>query len=175
MSDFYSPTFFHLSVGWGERVRWQGETHAHLWSLQRQSEPPSPRQLAGHALSVQTVGSEDLRDAALLGSRLRQFTFALPDMQRDADALLQTGRLSERAGENMGSWSEWQGIISLSRSEWWKVNFNRIKVRMKRVMVLITHRYKRNFVYNMTRGHERVLKVISISQNRRQYTEQLIY
>ncbi len=106
---------FHLSVGWGERVRWQGETHAYLWSLQCQSEPSSPRQLVGHALPVPAVSSTDLCDTAFLGSRLCQSALTLPDMQGDPDTVLQTGWLSERAGEDLGSWGEWWGISSFLR------------------------------------------------------------
>lgn len=114
-AHFYSPTLFLLSVGWGERVRWQGETHAYLWSLQCQSEPPSPRQLAGHTLPVPPVSSKGFCDTAFLGSWLCQSTLTLPDMQGDTDTVLQTGWLPERAGENLGSWGEWRGIFSLSR------------------------------------------------------------
>lgn len=106
---------FHLSVGWGERVRWQGETHACLWSLQCQSKPSSPRQLVGYALPVPAVSSTDLCDTAFLGSRLCQSALTLPDMQGDPDTVLQTGWLSERAGENLGRWGEWWGINSFLR------------------------------------------------------------
>lgn len=116
-AHFYSPTLFLFSVGWGERVRWQGETHAYLWSLQCQSEPSSPRQLVGHALPVPAVSSTDLCDTAFLSSWLCQSTLPLPDMQGDTDTVLQTGWLPERAGENLGSWGEWREIISLLRPE----------------------------------------------------------
>lgn len=107
-----------LSVGWSQCPGRPGKTHTNLRGLQCQPKSPSSRQLVSYALPVPSLSSTGVCHVAFLSAWLRQPAITVTHLQGDAHPVLQTGRLPERAGEDLGGWGEteqhWMRYVTIT-------------------------------------------------------------